>query len=138
MDKIDFNTIIPILVLVFPGFVSWKIYTLVIPSAPRSSRDSIFDLIAYSLVNWVVTLPLIVLTAGKFKPNRELSPEKSKEWNRIWVQELQPQLAHLSTRGRQVIVDSGHLIPFEAPEAVVKAVDEVLAMAKEIAERAAF
>ena len=68
MDKIDFNTIIPILVLVFPGFVSWKIYTLVIPSAPRSSRDSIFDLIAYSSVNWVVTLPLIVLTKWPSTP----------------------------------------------------------------------
>lgn len=72
-------------------------------------------------------LPLIVLTAGKFKP-KGAPPEKEQEWSRIWLKELQPQLARLSTRGRQVIADSGHLIPFEAPGAVVQAVGEVLAM----------
>ncbi|HEX2571631.1 MAG TPA: alpha/beta fold hydrolase [Polyangia bacterium] len=72
-------------------------------------------------------LPLIVLTAGKFQP-KGAPPEKAEEWSRIWVQELQPQLARLSTRGRQVIADSGHLIPFEAPGEVVKAVGEVVAM----------
>lgn len=72
-------------------------------------------------------LPLIVLTAGNFRPHGGPADEAmQKEWNRIWVHELQPQLARLSTRGRQVIADSGHLIPFEAPEAVVNAVLEVM------------
>jgi hypothetical protein len=77
-------------------------------------------------------LPLIVLTAGKFQPHGAPSDAQSREWSRLWVQELQPQLAHLSTRGRQVIVDSGHLIPFEAPGAVVSAVFEVLEAAKSL------
>ena len=83
-------------------------------------------------------LPLIVLTAGNFKPNGAVSPEQAAEWNRLWVHELQPQLAQLSTRGKQIVVDSGHLIPFEKPDAVVKAVDEVLEQAKSIKPRDAF
>ena len=72
-------------------------------------------------------LPLIVLTAGNFRPSGAPA-DKHEEWNRLWVKELQPQLARLSTRGRQVVADSGHMIPFEAPEAVVKAVAAVMEM----------
>lgn len=71
-------------------------------------------------------LPLIVLTAGNFQP-RGL-PERDGHWNRLWVKELQPQLARLSTRGRQVIANSSHMIPFEAPDAVERAVLDVVAM----------
>lgn len=74
-------------------------------------------------------LPIVVLTAGKFSLPGGASVEQTQEMRRIWVQELQPQLAHLSTRGRQIIVDSGHMIPFEAPHTVVKAVFDVLAEA---------
>lgn len=70
------------------------------------------------------SLPLIVLTAGRFQP-RGL-PDRGDYWNQLWVKELQPQLARLSTRGRQVVADSGHLVPFEAPDAVVQAVSEIL------------
>lgn len=72
-------------------------------------------------------LPLVVLTAGKFQPSS--LPPRGDFWNNLWVHELQPQLARLSTRGRQVVVDSGHMIPFEKPEAIVQAVTEVVAMA---------
>lgn len=72
------------------------------------------------------SLPLVVLTAENFRPNG--APESmQKEWSRLWVKELQPQLARLSTRGHQRLARSGHLIPLEAPEAVVLAVMEVLA-----------
>jgi pimeloyl-ACP methyl ester carboxylesterase len=73
-------------------------------------------------------LPLVVLTAGKFQAAS--LPPRGDFWNNLWVKDLQPQLARLSTRGRQVVVDSGHMIPFEKPEAVVQAVTEVVAMAK--------
>lgn len=69
-------------------------------------------------------LPTIVLTAGKAHPLADAA--RAKEMQRIWIQELQPQLAHLSTRGKQIVVDSGHMMPFEAPNAVVKAVFDVL------------
>jgi hypothetical protein len=40
---------------------------------------------------------------------------------------LQPELAQLSTNGKQIIVEnSDHGIPEQAPEAVVTAVDEVV------------
>jgi hypothetical protein len=45
----------------------------------------------------------------------------------VWVHEMQAQLARLSTRGRQVIVqNSGHDIPAEAPSEVVTAIEEVV------------
>ncbi len=73
------------------------------------------------------SLPLVVLTAGNFHANG-VPDHLSEEWNRIWVKELQPQLARLSTRGHQIIADSGHMIPFEDPDAVAKAVAEVRTM----------
>jgi len=49
--------------------------------------------------------------------------EKQRE---IWINVLQLEEAHLSTRGKQIIVlDSGHMIPFERPDAVVSAIKEV-------------
>jgi hypothetical protein len=58
-------------------------------------------------------LPLIVLTAGRPGPEHDL-------WN-----ELQAELAWRSTRGRQVIIDTGYMIPEQAPEAVTQVVYEI-------------
>jgi pimeloyl-ACP methyl ester carboxylesterase len=73
--------------------------------------------------------PLVVLTRGKTD-----TPEHPSEMDRqyaaymqVWMHEIQPKLARLSTRGRQGIVEkSGHGIPQEAPEAVIGAVTEVV------------
>jgi len=72
--------------------------------------------------------PLIVLTAGKAlavgdpQADRELAA-----FHEIWVHQLQPKLAHLSTHGQQVIVErSGHGIGQDAPDAVVGAIRQVL------------
>jgi hypothetical protein len=44
------------------------------------------------------------------------------------MHEIQPRLARLSTRGRQVILkNSGHRIPDDAPEAIVEAVQSIMA-----------
>jgi pimeloyl-ACP methyl ester carboxylesterase len=72
-------------------------------------------------------LPLLVLTAGKFQAPS--LPPRGDYWNKLWVKDLQPELARLSSRGRQIVVDSGHMIPFEKPEAIVQAAAEVVAMA---------
>ena len=62
--------------------------------------------------------PLTVLTAGK---------RDEDEFSKAWVEELQPALARLSTRGKRVMVkDSTHMIPFERPGAVVDAVREMI------------
>ena len=74
--------------------------------------------------------PLVVLTAGK-NPDMKLLPKTisakdMEEFHEIWVKDLQVQEAHLSTRGKQVLVeDSTHMIPFERPDTVVSATREV-------------
>jgi pimeloyl-ACP methyl ester carboxylesterase len=46
---------------------------------------------------------------------------------RVRIYERQANLARLSTRGRQIILEnSGHAIPFEAPEAVIDSVRAVV------------
>ena len=73
--------------------------------------------------------PLIVLTAGKpYDPDPLLSKEESDKQNDIWINVLQAEQAHLSTRGKQIVVpDSGHMIPYERPASVVSAIREVQA-----------
>lgn len=74
--------------------------------------------------------PLIVLTRGRVSmpPNPSDVDRQLAAYEQVWQHEIQPKLARLSTRGRQVIVaQSGHDIPDEAPDAVVAAVREVLA-----------
>ena len=53
-----------------------------------------------------------------------MAPQVSYE--QVWMHEIQPKLARLSTRGRQIIIaKSGHHIPDEAPEEIVRSVREV-------------
>lgn len=67
--------------------------------------------------------PLVVLTAAKIADPK---PD-AVEFHKIWVNELQPRLARLSTRGRRVMVeDSDHMIPFEDPGAIVRAIRDVV------------
>jgi len=68
--------------------------------------------------------PLIVLTAGRYwaPPGFE---KEAAEYHGIWVHQLQASLAHLSTRGRQVIVDAGHGME-ESPDSIVAAVRQVV------------
>jgi hypothetical protein len=70
----------------------------------------------------------MVLTAGR--PVTFGDPEADREiaaFQYIWVHQLQPQLARLSTRGRQVIEEnSSHGFDSEGPDPVVGAVREVV------------
>jgi len=74
--------------------------------------------------------PLVVLTAGKPAEEKDLpkgvSVEEMREFQKTWQNDLQVREAHLSTRGKQIIVpDSTHMIPLERPDTVVSAVREV-------------
>jgi pimeloyl-ACP methyl ester carboxylesterase len=76
--------------------------------------------------------PLIVLTAGRGLGQAEIPQGVSKkdfdDYHQIFATDLQNQLAHLSTRGKQIVIpDSGHMIPMEKPQAVVSAIREVQA-----------
>jgi pimeloyl-ACP methyl ester carboxylesterase len=74
--------------------------------------------------------PLVVLTAGK-NPDPKLLPanipmKELDDFHEIWVKDLQVREAHLSTRGKQIVVpDSTHMIPFERPDTVINAIREV-------------
>ena len=80
-------------------------------------------------------LPLTVLTAAKSPEPRDLpagmSIQEAVDFQEIWIGELQKDLAHLSTQGRQVLVEnSDHMIPVRRPDVIVKAVDEMVITAR--------
>jgi pimeloyl-ACP methyl ester carboxylesterase len=72
--------------------------------------------------------PLIVLTAGKFDASGNPADiDEARAFHHMWVNELQPKLARLSSRGRQIIIEhSGHGIQFEAPDVLVGAIREIV------------
>jgi pimeloyl-ACP methyl ester carboxylesterase len=78
--------------------------------------------------------PLIVLTAGRFLPPHDpVAAQEETAFHDVWVHQLQAGLARLSTRGKQVIVEnSGHGIVFQAPDAVVNAVQEVVTQTQSV------
>jgi hypothetical protein len=75
--------------------------------------------------------PLLVLTAGRAVDaslKAVLTEEDQRAYAETWVNNLQLRLAHLSTRGRRVVVpDSGHDMPTDRPEIIVSAVRELCA-----------
>ena len=73
-------------------------------------------------------VPLIVLTAGKFvTPPNPGDAAEARAFHQTWVNELQPKLARLSSRGRQIIIEnSGHGIQFEAPDVLIGAIREIV------------
>lgn len=72
--------------------------------------------------------PLIALTAGQYwKPDDPVAAKEIAEFHEVWVNQLQPELARLSTNGKQIVVEnSDHGILEQAPEAVVAAVHDVV------------
>lgn len=73
--------------------------------------------------------PLMVLTAAENTDtmlSSGLSKQDFEAFQRIWVDELQMRLVHLSTRGVRVMVpESGHDIPSDRPDSIVNAVREL-------------
>ena len=66
--------------------------------------------------------PLIVLTGA-----RGAGPQ----WRAMWVNGMQAELARLSTRGKQIVLEnSGHAVPFDAPDAVTDAIRTLYPIAK--------
>ena len=74
-------------------------------------------------------MPLIVLTAGKFFPMPEQSVHPAEAWREAW-RTGHDEIAALSTRSEQRTIAAGHAIQWEKPEAVVAAIEEVLALAR--------
>jgi hypothetical protein len=71
--------------------------------------------------------PLLVLTAGLPQPAPPRFASEIATYQEVWKHEMQPQLARLSSRGRQVILEEAtHAMPFEMPDIVVNAIREVI------------
>ena len=73
-------------------------------------------------------VPLLVLTAGRPLTMGDTAEDREiQEFHEIWVHQLQPRLAALSTRGKQVIVEnSTHGIAGDMPSAAGDAVHQLL------------
>ncbi len=75
-------------------------------------------------------IPLIVLTAMQSSAPANLTPNGQAAFTRVWRQ-THWEDAQLSTHGRRLFVDgAGHSIQFDRPEAVVDAVNRVVAEAQ--------
>jgi pimeloyl-ACP methyl ester carboxylesterase len=105
---------------------------LTLPTKHQSAvidEDQVFSTLSAAQVRSAGNLgyrPLIVLTATRqddIPP--EIPPKDAQAEGQLWVHQLQPELARLSTRGKQIVVDSSHEIPTEHPEVVVSAIHEV-------------
>jgi pimeloyl-ACP methyl ester carboxylesterase len=70
------------------------------------------------------SMPMVVLSAGI----QDQEEDQKLDHDHAWKMRLHEQLAHLSTRGEQVIVQSGHDIPDLAPDAVVASIRRVMQM----------
>ena len=76
-------------------------------------------------------MPLAVLSEDPGHPQPDLPEDLVKPTNDAW-QQMQEELAHLSTRGTQMIArNSGHYIQLDRPEVVIEAVRKVVDQARQ-------
>ena len=92
-------------------------------------EDQVFSTLSAAQVRSAGNLgdrPLIVLTATRQDDIAPEIPLKDAEAEEdLWVHQLQPELAHLSTHGKRIVIDSSHEMPTEHPEIVISAIHEV-------------
>jgi pimeloyl-ACP methyl ester carboxylesterase len=103
----------------------------------HSAREGVAELkaIAESAAQTAATgslgnIPLVVLSHDPDTPQPDLPEDLVKPTNDAW-QQMQEELAHLSTNGKQVIAkNSGHYIQLDRPEFVIEAVHSVVDQAR--------
>jgi pimeloyl-ACP methyl ester carboxylesterase len=104
----------------------------------HSEREGVAELKAVSLsaaqtaaTGSLGDLPLEVLSHDPDTPQPDLPEDLVKPTNAVW-QQMQEELAHLSTKGTQMIVkNSGHYIQLDRPEVVIEAVRKVVDQARQ-------
>ena len=64
LELLDFDRLEEILVLIIPGFVSLKVWTLINPTARLKIADYLLDIIAFSTLNFVALSWLLAITTG--------------------------------------------------------------------------
>ncbi len=104
----------------------------------HSARESVAELkaISESAAQTAATgslgdIPLIVLSHDPDTPQPDLPEVLVEPTNDVW-QQMQIELAHLSTRGKQVIAkNSGHYIQLDRPDIVIEAVRNIVDQARQ-------
>ncbi len=77
-------------------------------------------------------IPLVALSHDPEKPSSELAPDLAKPTNDAW-EKMQEELAHLSTRGTQMIAkNSAHYIQLDRPDVVIDAVRTVVQQVRQV------
>jgi chloramphenicol 3-O-phosphotransferase/pimeloyl-ACP methyl ester carboxylesterase len=74
-------------------------------------------------------MPLIVLTAAEFFPIAPGSARPAEAWREAW-RAGHDEIVALSTRGERRTIEAGHAIQWERPDAVIAAIEAVLALAR--------
>lgn len=103
--------------------------------ASLSENESVFDISSDQVIasrHSCGDMPLIVLTRGQWAPAKSTAtPEElaSREARiKLWTT-MHDDVAKLSTRGSNEIVEgAGHMIPFDKPQAVIDAINKVVAL----------
>ncbi len=62
-DILNLNKIQLILIFIIPGFISYKIWTLIIPSRQSLIKDIVIDIMCYSSINFALLIWLIDITS---------------------------------------------------------------------------
>jgi pimeloyl-ACP methyl ester carboxylesterase len=71
-------------------------------------------------------MPLVVLSHDPDKPSTDLPADLAKSVNDVW-EKMQEELAHLSTRGTQIVAkNSSHYIQVDRPDVVIHAIRDVV------------
>jgi pimeloyl-ACP methyl ester carboxylesterase len=105
----------------------------------HSSREAVAELkaISTSAAQTAATgslgdIPVVVLSHDPNTPQPDLPEDLVKPTNDAW-EKMQEELAHLSTRGTQVIAkNSGHYVQLDRPDLVVEAVRKVVDQARSL------
>jgi len=103
----------------------------------HSVRESVAELkaISESAAQTAATgslgdMPLLVLSHDPDTPQLDLPEDLVKPANDAW-QQMQQELSHLSSKGKQVIAkNSGHYIQLDRPDLVIEAVRSVVDQAR--------
>jgi pimeloyl-ACP methyl ester carboxylesterase len=104
----------------------------------HSARESVAELkaISESAAQTAATgslgdMPLIVLSHDPDTPQPDLPEDLVKPTNDVW-QQMQQELTHLSTTGKQVIAkNSGHYIQLDRPDIAIEAVRNIVDQARQ-------
>jgi pimeloyl-ACP methyl ester carboxylesterase len=111
----------------------------------HSAAESVAELKAFSesaaqtaATGSLGDMPLVVLSHDPDRPSADLPADLAKPTNDAW-EKMQEELAHLSTRGTQVIAkNSAHYIQIDRPDVVIDAVRNVVGQARGTQPAAAF